>query len=145
MIMSDLQKYYVIKYRKGLITDGFFKMTRNPNYLGEVMIYNSFAIIVNRSEFWVILAFAYVIIFGLRMLIKDYSLSKKEGWDTYDSYFFLPKFSTSDLDNYVIYFTFAAFFLAIYSSGSIPEFWSLITEGSFYEIWKNMVETVKNS
>jgi hypothetical protein len=143
--MSDLQKYYVIKYKKGLITDGFFKMTRNPNYLGEVLIYNSFAIIVNRSEFWVILAFAYAIIFGLRMLIKDYSLSKKEGWNEYDSYFFFPKFSTSEVDNYVIYFTFAAFILAVYSSGGIPEFWTLFIEGSFCGIWHNMIQTIKNS
>ena len=49
MIGSDLQKYYCLKYRPGKLIDyGFFKITRNPNYFGEVLIYNSFAIIVNK-------------------------------------------------------------------------------------------------
>ncbi len=33
----------MLKVRRGLITDGFFARTRNPNYLGEMMIYGSFA------------------------------------------------------------------------------------------------------
>ena len=53
MMGSDLQKYYTMKYRPGkLINTGFFKLTRNPNYLGEVLIYNSFAIIVDRWDNW---------------------------------------------------------------------------------------------
>ena len=39
MLLSDSQKYYTLKYKKGLISDGMMKYTRNPNYLGEVMIY----------------------------------------------------------------------------------------------------------
>jgi steroid 5-alpha reductase family enzyme len=33
--------------RKGLISDGMFKYTRNPNYLGEIMVYGSFVLLVN--------------------------------------------------------------------------------------------------
>ena len=33
---SDAQKYFTLKYRKGLITEGFFSRCRNPNYLGEI-------------------------------------------------------------------------------------------------------------
>jgi len=33
MIASDCQKFYTLQFRKGLITDGFFARTRNPNYL----------------------------------------------------------------------------------------------------------------
>lgn len=42
---SDAQKYFTLKHRPGLITEGFFARTRNPNYLGELMIYLGFAIL----------------------------------------------------------------------------------------------------
>ena len=40
---ADTQKYFVLRARKGLITDGLFQRSRNPNYLGEMLIYASFA------------------------------------------------------------------------------------------------------
>ena len=40
---ADAQKYFVLRARKGLITDGLFQRSRNPNYLGEMLIYASFA------------------------------------------------------------------------------------------------------
>ena len=40
---ADTQKYFVLRAKKGLITDGLFSMSRNPNYLGEMFIYGSFA------------------------------------------------------------------------------------------------------
>lgn len=122
MIGSDLQKFYCIKYKPGLVNSGFFKITRNPNYLGEILIYNSFAIIVARMEFWTILFYAYTIIFGIRMIVKDYSLSKKKGWKEYDSYLLLPKFSSSDLDNYIIYSLFLAVIYSIYITGGVLPF-----------------------
>lgn len=45
MLVSDAQKYYTLKYKKGLISDGMFYATRNPNYLGEIMLYRIFDII----------------------------------------------------------------------------------------------------
>lgn len=41
--VSDAQKYYTLKLQKGLITEGLFRRTRNPNYLGEILIYASYA------------------------------------------------------------------------------------------------------
>ena len=46
MLSADGQKYYTLKYRKGLISEGMFKYIRHPNYLGEIMIYSSYALIV---------------------------------------------------------------------------------------------------
>lgn len=34
MLGSDYQKYVTLKVKKGLISSGFFKYSRNPNYLG---------------------------------------------------------------------------------------------------------------
>ena len=43
--VADAQKFFTLKYRKPrkLITEGLFRYTRNPNYLGEVMIYVGYA------------------------------------------------------------------------------------------------------
>jgi hypothetical protein len=42
---SDAQKHFVLKVQPGLIEDGFFARCRNTNYLGEVLIYLSFAMV----------------------------------------------------------------------------------------------------
>ena len=47
MLLADSQKYYTLKYKKGLISDGLMKYTRNPNYLGEIMLYGAFVVLVN--------------------------------------------------------------------------------------------------
>jgi steroid 5-alpha reductase family enzyme len=36
--VSEAQKYFTLKLQPELITDGVFAHTRNPNYLGEIMI-----------------------------------------------------------------------------------------------------------
>jgi len=124
MIGSDIQKYFILKYRQAnsLIDYGFFKITRNPNYLGETMIYYSFAIIVDRWEFWFVLWTIHLAVFVPRMLIKDKSLSKKDRWDEYDSYLFFPKFSSCCLDNFIIYSFVIVLGLLIYTSGGFTEF-----------------------
>ena len=43
MMASDTQKYFVLKAKKGLISNGWFGICRNTNYLGEMMIYASYA------------------------------------------------------------------------------------------------------
>jgi len=53
MLASDAQKYFTLKYinyhrdpkapaKPFLINDGFCRYTRNPNYLGEMMLYFGF-------------------------------------------------------------------------------------------------------
>jgi steroid 5-alpha reductase family enzyme len=74
--VSDAQKYYTLKYRQGLITEGFFARCRNTNYLGEVLIYGSLAML---TQHWLpfLILFGFVAgIFIPNMLKKDKSLSR---------------------------------------------------------------------
>ena len=74
--VSDAQKYYTLKYRPGLITEGLFARCRNTNYLGEVLIYGSFAML---TQHWLpfLILFGFVAgVFVPNMLKKDKSLSR---------------------------------------------------------------------
>jgi steroid 5-alpha reductase family enzyme len=74
--VSDAQKYYTLQNKKRLIEEGLFKHTRNPNYLGEIMIYAAYAAM---SMHWLpfLILGAWVFGFFVRnMLAKDKSLSR---------------------------------------------------------------------
>jgi protein-S-isoprenylcysteine O-methyltransferase Ste14 len=85
MLASDAQKYYTLKYinynrdartprKPFLINDGFFKYTRNPNYLGEIMLYLGF---FNLTGHWIAYCVglnAWIVLFSVRMAQKDSSL-----------------------------------------------------------------------
>ncbi|NES91444.1 DUF1295 domain-containing protein, partial [Okeania sp. SIO2B9] len=73
---SDAQKYYTLKYKPGLITEGFFARCRNTNYLGEIFIYLSFAMLVQHWLPYLILGAFFAGIFIPNMLKKDKSLSR---------------------------------------------------------------------
>ena len=105
MIGSDAQKFYILENKKGLITTGFFAKTRNPNYLGEILIYASFGLVCNSTPIWIYLGVVWVAFFGSRMLVKDASLSKKKEFKEYEknSYLILPKLFGKDLHNAVFY------------------------------------------
>jgi len=55
-------------------------MTRNPNYLGEIMLYLSFATLGGVMISYYILITAWVTLFGFNMYAKELSLRKKDGW-----------------------------------------------------------------
>jgi len=81
--VSDAQKFYTLRERKGLIVDGLFTRTRNPNYLGEILIYVSYAIMSLHWIPFVVLA-AWVFGFFVRnMMRKDKSLSRHPGFAEY--------------------------------------------------------------
>ena len=63
MMVSDAQKTFTRNLRPGLITDGLFGSTRNPNYLGEMLIYGSFAALVGRCYAWLILVAVWTTVF----------------------------------------------------------------------------------
>tara|TARA_Y100001978_G_C23589937_1_gene383352 strand:- start:218 stop:835 length:618 start_codon:yes stop_codon:yes gene_type:complete len=91
---SDAQKYFTLKVKKKLIDDGFFKNIRNTNYLGETLIYISFAILSMSYIPFIILAIFFFIVFLPRMLRKDKSLSKYSDFEKYkhNSGLIFPKF-----------------------------------------------------
>lgn len=83
MAAGDLQKNCVLRNQPGLITNGVFAYTRNPNYLGEVMIYASYALLAAHWFGWLVIALQFFCLFLPRMLAKDASISRHPGWADY--------------------------------------------------------------
>ena len=80
---SDSQKYFTLRIQKELIKDGFFKKTRNTNYLGEILIYLSFAILSMSYIPFAVLALFFFVVFLPRMIKKDKSLTKYSSFKEY--------------------------------------------------------------
>ena len=83
MMTADCQKYFTLKYQKGLIRDGLFKYIRHPNYLGEIMLYASYAMIVQHWIPWAILAWVWIGVFLVNILQKEASMSRYQEWKEY--------------------------------------------------------------
>ena len=90
---SDAQKYFTLKYNQGLITEGFFNRSRNPNYLGEILIYLGFAMLAQHWLPFLILGIFVALVFVPNMLKKDQSLSRYPEFAAYKerSGLLLPK------------------------------------------------------
>jgi protein-S-isoprenylcysteine O-methyltransferase Ste14 len=73
--VSDAQKFFVLQLRKGLIQDGLFARTRNPNYLGEVLIYAGFVLTAWHWQPALVLA-GWFLYFVRNMRRKDRSMSR---------------------------------------------------------------------
>lgn len=80
---SDAQKYFTLKYQPGLITEGLFARCRNTNYLGEILIYLSFALLAMHWLPFAILALFGALLFGPNMIKKDKSLSRYPEFEAY--------------------------------------------------------------
>lgn len=82
-----------------------FKYNRNPNYLGMMLLYLSFAIVSGKNLAYGMLIFIWLFLFYAFMKDKDVSLEKKKGWNEYKkhSYLFLWKIHSNDLVNYALY------------------------------------------
>lgn len=127
MLGTDAQKYFVLQERRAasqkpsLITHGFNALSRNTNYLGEIALYASFNVIAQVELTWYIYAVVWLWIFPSRMLMKEYSLSKKEGWEDYKkkSWFFFPRLFGSDLKSYLFYFVLYTTCYWVYQNGGV--------------------------
>ena len=105
MLCADLQKCLILKYKKILVNNYFLAWNRNTNFLGEIMIYFSFAFIVGRIECYLLLIFVWITFFAGRIYLKEKSLQKKKGYDLYvqNSYLILFKFFNSHFFNAILY------------------------------------------
>ena len=83
MIAADAQKYFTLRLRPGLISDGMFRHVRHPNYLGEMMIYGSFALMVWHWLPFVVLACVWGGVFAVNMILIESRLSRHPGWAEY--------------------------------------------------------------
>lgn len=90
--VSDAQKYFMLRERRGLITGGFYARIRNPNYLGEALIYVAYAAL---SAHWLpfLVLGGWLTSFFVRMRKKDRSLSRYDEFAAYRrrSGLFLPR------------------------------------------------------
>ncbi len=81
---ADMQKHAYLTLRPGhLIRDGLFAYRRNPNYLGELLIYGGFGML---AMHWLPLAILalWVLAYWLpNMIRKDKSLSRYEDFPEY--------------------------------------------------------------
>lgn len=93
MVGADVQKNAALARAPGLITTGFYARVRHPNYLGEILIYGSFALVVAHWIPWVILAAVAVLFFLPNMLAIEASLSRYPEYERWRSQtgFLLPR------------------------------------------------------
>ena len=121
MMLTDVEKYLVLRERRGLITHCMHAWSRNMNYVGEIMLYASFGMLVQRWEVWFVYSYMWGLVFMIRILTKDYSLSKKAGWAAYQqkTWLLIPKLFNSCLISYLIYGSMSALFYFTYSNGGI--------------------------
>lgn len=96
---SDAQKYFVLMEKKKLIVDGFYRRSRNTNFLGEMLTYLSFAVMAEHYLSYLVLLALTLFAFIPGMLRKEKSLSRYENFKEYkqSADFFIPKFSIGPL------------------------------------------------
>ena len=79
---ADVQKTTTLRLRQGLITDGFWRLSRNINYFGDVLRYSAFALIAGSIWAWAVPITVLAIDLG-RMRKKDASLARLPGYAAY--------------------------------------------------------------
>lgn len=93
MLSADCQKFFTRRYRPGLVDEGMWARTRHPNYLGEMMIYASYALLVRHWMPWAILLWVWTVVFLPSMVAQEASLARHAGWRAYRARtgFLLPR------------------------------------------------------
>jgi steroid 5-alpha reductase family enzyme len=82
-LVSDAQKYYTLRVKRGLIDDGMFALVRHPNYLGEMSLYGAFAALSQHPAPWAVLSYVWLLVFLPNMLAKERSMSRYPTWAAY--------------------------------------------------------------
>eukprot|EP00331_Platyophrya_macrostoma_P015947 CAMPEP_0176463356 /NCGR_PEP_ID=MMETSP0127-20121128/35832_1 /TAXON_ID=938130 /ORGANISM="Platyophrya macrostoma, Strain WH" /LENGTH=359 /DNA_ID=CAMNT_0017855485 /DNA_START=20 /DNA_END=1099 /DNA_ORIENTATION=+ len=124
VLMMTAQKYFTLKYKKGLIDSGMISRNRNTNYLGEMMLYGALAYMNGTEKSyvpWAILLTVWTIVFSITIFAKELSLKKKEGYQQYKekSWLLLFKPFRSDILSLLVYAIAAAGVYYVYSEGGM--------------------------
>ncbi len=81
---SDMQKHTELRLNPGqLITGGLFARVRNPNYLGEFLIYAGFGSLAMSWMPFAVIALFMALIWVPNMIRKDRSLARYPGFEAY--------------------------------------------------------------
>ena len=137
MVMTDAQKYLVLREREkgkgGLITHCMVGWSRNMNYLGEMMLYASFGVVCQMWTIWFVYAYMWGFVFVVRMQMKEYSLSKKEGWTEYKNktWLLLPKICNCSYFSCTVYGLLGFLSYYCYNHGGIEKSFKAVFLGSF--------------
>jgi len=89
MFAADAQKYVTLRLKRELITDGLFRYIRHPNYLGEMMVYGSFALMVWHWLPVVVLVWVWGGMFAVNITLKEASMSRYPDWEQYKQHTWL--------------------------------------------------------
>lgn len=81
--VADAQKFYTLRTGGGLIEEGLFSRTRNPNYFGEILIYTAFAILAAHWLAFVVVVSWAIVFFGRGIVAKEESLARYPGYAAY--------------------------------------------------------------
>lgn len=80
---ADMQKHISLQLRPGLITAGLWSRTRNPNYLGELLIYLGFSLLAMHWLPLAALALFVGVVWVPNMRRKDRSLARYPEFEAY--------------------------------------------------------------
>jgi protein-S-isoprenylcysteine O-methyltransferase Ste14 len=83
MVAADAQKYTALADGPRLVTDGMFRFIRHPNYLGEMAIYGSFALIAWHVIPVIVLAAFWTLEFWANIVLIEASLARYPGWEAW--------------------------------------------------------------
>lgn len=94
---------------------------RNPNFLGEMMLYSSFAFLVDNLNAFLILFLVWFSLFVSRIILKENSLAKKAGYAEYknNSYLIINKIFKQDVLNFAVYGFMFCLTIFFYQNGGV--------------------------
>jgi Protein of unknown function (DUF1295) len=79
---ADIQKSAALRARPGLVTDGFWHLSRNINYFGDLLRYSAFALLSGSPWSWSVV----LVVLGIslnRMRTKEASSSRYANYAAY--------------------------------------------------------------
>ena len=137
LVGSDVQRTTTLSIKEGLITTGYFGRTRNPNYLGELMICLSYAVLSKSVFCWIYMFLIWIIVFGSNILKKEVSLMKKEGYADYKQHtlILLPRLFGDYKKNYRFFGGLFAFIFVLYLIGGFFYIFGIKSPRKTYELY----------